>query len=149
MSKKIRYAYCKVCKHEVETASRKPLDTTQKILWVIIIVGSLGIGVIPYLIYLSNRPKTYCPDCFTKLEYSDTPFVKPEKKRETMTPKEKILDKAGLKEEPEVEETVEPKPQPRKKKKEGKKSKNFCEYCGEELDEDYVTCPFCQATLKS
>ena len=149
MSKKIRYAYCKVCKQEVETASRKPLDTTQKLIWIIIIVVTLGIAVIAYLIYLSNRPKTYCPDCFTKLEYSKTPFVKPEKKRETMTPKEKILDKAGLKEETEEEETVETKPQPRKKKKEGKKSKNFCEYCGEELDEDYATCPFCQATLKS
>ena len=83
MSKKIRYAYCSVCKHEVEKSSRKPLDTMQKIMWVIIIVGTLGLGLIAYAIYLSNRPKSYCPDCFTKLEYSDKPFVTPKKKRET------------------------------------------------------------------
>ncbi len=148
MSKKIRYAYCKVCKHEVEKSSRKPLDTTQKITWVIISVATLGLGLIAYAIYLSNRPKTYCPDCFTKLEYSDKPFEKPKKKRETMTPREKILDKAGLREETE-EETVEKKPEPKKKEKEKKKEKIFCEYCGEKLDDDYATCPFCQATLKS
>jgi len=148
MTKKIRYAYCKVCKHEVEKSSRKPLDTSQKITWVIISVATLGLGLIAYAIFLSNRPKSYCPDCFTKLEYSDEPFVKPKKKRETMTPREKILDKAGLREEPE-EETVEKKPKPKKKEKEKKKGKIYCEYCGEELDEDYATCPFCQATLKS
>lgn len=148
MSKKIRYAYCKVCKHEVETSSRKPLDTTQKMWWVIISVATLGLGLIAYAIYLSNRPRTYCPECFTKLEYSDEPFVKPKKKRETMTPREKILDKAGLGEETE-EEAVEKKPKPKKKEKEKKKGKIFCEYCGEELDEGYATCPFCQATLKS
>ncbi|MCK4380824.1 MAG: hypothetical protein KAW51_06750 [Candidatus Lokiarchaeota archaeon] len=148
MSKKIRYAYCKVCKHEVEKSSRKPLDTTQKMTWVIISVATLGLGLIAYAIYLSNRPKAYCPECFTKLEYSDKPFEKPKKKRETMTPREKILDKAGLREETE-EEAVEKKPEPKKKEKEKKKGKIFCEYCGEKLDDDYATCPFCQATLKS
>ena len=68
-----------------------------------IIIGTLGIGAIIYGIYLSNRPKTYCPTCFTKLEYSDKPFIKPKKKREDMTPKERVLDKAGLiEEEPEI-----------------------------------------------
>ena len=144
MTKKIRYAYCKVCKQEMEKSSRKPLDTSQKITWVIICVATLGLGLIAYAIYLSNRPKTYCPECFTKLEYSDKPFEKPKKKRETMTPREKILDKAGLREETEEEE-IEKKPEPKKKKK----GKIFCEYCGEKLDDDYATCPFCQATLKS
>ena len=147
MTKKIRYAYCKVCKQEVEKSSRKPLDTSQKITWVIICVATLGLGLIAYAIYLSNRPKTYCPECFTKLEYSDKPFEKPKKKRETMTPREKILDKAGLREETEEEE-IEKKPEPKKKEKEKKKGKIFCEYCGEKLDDDYATCPFCQATLK-
>ena len=148
MTKKIRYAYCKVCKQEMEKSSRKPLDTSQKITWVIICVATLGLGLIAYAIYLSNRPKTYCPECFTKLEYSDKPFEKPKKKRETMTPREKILDKAGLREETEEEE-IEKKPEPKKKEKEKKKGKIFCEYCGEKLDDDYATCPFCQATLKS
>ena len=146
MTKKIRYAYCKVCKHEVEKSSRKSLDTSQKITWIIIAIATIGFGLIAYAIYLSNRPKSYCPECFTKLEYSDKPFEKPKKKREVMTPREKILDKAGLSEEVE-EEVVEEKT--KKEEKEKKKGKNFCNYCGEKLDEDYATCPFCQATLKS
>ena len=149
MAKKIRYAYCKVCKHEVEKSSRKPLTTSQKITWVIIIVATLGIGLIAYAIYLSNRPKSYCPDCFTKLEYSDKPFEKPKKKKEKMTPREKILDKAGLLEETEEEEVVEKKYEPKKEEKEKEKGKIFCEYCGAKLDQDYAICPFCQATLKS
>ncbi|MFX1371768.1 MAG: hypothetical protein ACFFCE_07895 [Promethearchaeota archaeon] len=150
MTKKVKYAYCKVCKREVEKSSRKPLDTSQKIRWVIITIATIGIGLIAYVIYLSNRPKSYCPECFTKLEYSDKPFEKPKKKKETMSPREKILDKAGLLEETEEEEeTVEEKPKPKKKEKEKKKEKNYCSYCGAELEEDYATCPFCQATLKS
>ena len=149
MSKKIKFAYCKTCKQEVEKSVRKPLDTMQKVVWGIAIVGTLGIASIPYGIYISNRPKVYCSTCFTKLEYSDKPFEKPKKKKETLTPKEKILDKAGLREEPEEEEMIEEKPKPKKKEKEKKKEKIFCEYCGEKLDGDYATCPFCQATLKS
>ena len=128
MSKKIRYAYCKVCKQEVEKSSKKPLNTSQKIMWVIISVATLGLGLIAYAIYSSNLPKSYCPDCFTKLEYSDKPFEKPKKKRETMTPRERILDKAGLGEEIEEEEEVEKKPKPKKKEKEKKIGKIFCEY---------------------
>lgn len=149
MTKKIKYAYCKVCKQEVEKSSRKPLDTSQKLKWVIICIATIGLGLIAYAIYLSNRPKSYCPECFTKLEYSDKPFVKPKKKKEKLSPREKILDKAGLLEDTEEVETVEEKPEPKKKEKEKKKKgKYFCSYCGAELEEDYVTCPFCQATLK-
>lgn len=152
MSKKIKFAYCKVCKQEVETSKRKPLTTMQKLAWAMIIIGTLGIGAIIYGIYLSNRPKVYCPTCFTKLEYSDKPFIKPKKKREDMTPKERVLDKAGLiEEEPEVEEVPTKKPEAKKRKKEEGKEKKVlkCPYCEEILDGKYATCPFCQAPLKT
>ena len=119
-----------------------------EIMWVIICVATLGIGLIAYAIYLSNRPKSYCPECFTKLEYSDKPYEKPKKKKETLTLKEKVLDKAGLREETE-EEVLKEKPKPKKKEKVKEKEKIFCEYCGEKLDAHYATCPFCQATIKS
>ncbi len=152
MTKKIKYAYCKGCKQEVETSARKPLDTMQKVAWGMAIIATLGIGAIAYGIYLSNRPKTYCSTCFTKLEYSDKPFVKPKKKREDMTPKERVLDKAGLiEEEPEKEEPPKKKPEAKKRKKKEEKEdkKSVCPYCGETLDEEYATCPFCQVPLKS
>jgi len=149
MTKKIRYAYCNMCKKEVEDSRRKPLETMQKVVWVIVIIATLGIAAIAYGIYLSNRPKSYCPTCFTKLEYSDKPFEKPKKKRKDMTPKEKILDKTGLVEEAEEKVLVEEKPDTKKKEKKDKKQKIICSYCGQELEEDLVVCPFCQATLKS
>ncbi|MFX1303192.1 MAG: hypothetical protein ACFE9X_07530 [Promethearchaeota archaeon] len=151
MSKKIKFAYCKVCKQEVEESVRNPLTTMQKVVWGIAIVGTLGIAAIAYGFYLSNRPKVYCPTCFTKLEYSDKPFVKPKKKREDMTPKERVLDKAGLIEEPEEKEPSKKKPEAKKRKKEEKLEEKIrvCPYCGETLDKEYATCPFCQVPLKS
>lgn len=146
MPKKITYAYCKTCKHEVEDPSRRPLTTIQKMVWIMVIVGTIGIAAIVYAFYLSGRPKNFCPDCHGKLEHSDKPFEKP-KKREDMTPREKVLDKAG------IEEETEKKKQPTKKKTEEKKKKEdkkiFCSFCGEELEEDYPNCPFCKAALKS
>ncbi|MFW9829484.1 MAG: hypothetical protein ACFFEY_18060 [Candidatus Thorarchaeota archaeon] len=150
MTKKIRFAYCSVCKTEVEKSARRPLETMQKLLWGIVIVATLGIAAIAYAFYLSNRPKIYCPKCFNKLEYSDKPFEKPKKKREEMTPKERILEKTGLVEEPEEEETkktIKPK-KGKKEKKEKEEEPIICSFCGEKLDEDYPTCPFCQAVRK-
>lgn len=160
MPKKIKYAYCEVCKKEVEQASRKPLNRSQKTRWRISIVATLGIAVIVYLIYLANKTKAYCPDCFAKLKYSDEPFEKPKKKREAMTPKERVLDKVeeekGPEEEPVKKEPPKKKPEkkkpaekkPKKEKEEEKEEKNYCPFCGEELDEDYPTCPACSAALK-
>jgi ferredoxin len=151
MSKKIKFAYCKTCKQEVEKSSRKPLETMQKLVWGIAIVGTIGIAAIAYGVYLSNRPKVYCPTCFSKLEYSDKPFEKPKKKREEMTPKERVLDKAGIMEEPEEKPVPTKKPTARKKEKKEKKGDKelTCPYCGETLDEEYATCPFCQVPLKT
>ena len=144
MSKKIKYAYCKVCKREVDNPSKKPMTTSQKIGWIIVIVASLGIAAIVLAIVQSNKPKNYCPDCYSKLEYSDEPFEKPKKKPEEMTPKEKVLDKAGIEE--------EPREKPKRKKTESKEIKEekkiFCPYCGEKLEKKFSTCPFCQSVLK-
>jgi len=149
MPKKIKYIYCKVCKHEVEDPSRRPLTTIQKMVWIMAIVGTIGIGAVVYAFYLSSRPKVFCPDCHSKLEYSDKPFEKP-KKREDMTPREKVFDKAGIEEETEKKkQQAKKKAEAKKKKEEKEEKKRFCSFCGEELDEDYSTCPFCQAALKS
>ncbi len=149
MSKKITYTYCKTCKHELEDPARRPLSMIQKIVWIMVIVGTIGIGAIVYAFYLSSRPKKYCPDCSGKLEYSDKPFEKP-KKREDMTPRERVLDKAGIEEETEKKkQQAKKKAEQKKKKEELEEKKIFCSFCGEELKEDYPTCPFCKAALKS
>lgn len=144
MSTKIIYNYCKVCKQEVEEPRRKPLTRTQKTIWVILMVATIGIAVLVYLIYIFTRLKEYCPVCSTKLIKSDEPFEKPKKKREEMTPKERILDKTGLEEEEPKEQPI--KTEPIKEKKEGEKI--ICPYCGAELEEKLPTCSFCKSVLE-
>ena len=139
--------YCKICKKEVEEARRKPMDTMQKVIWGIAIVATIGIAAIFYSIALSNKPKHYCPTCFSKLEFSDKPFVKPKKKIKEMTAKEKILAKASPKEEAQEEGLVESKPA--EKQKAEKKKEIICSFCGEKLEGDLAQCPYCQAILKS
>ena len=144
MSTKIKYSYCNVCKHEVENPSKKPLTRMQITIWVIIIVATIGLAAIVLAIYYSTRPKDYCPECHTKLVKSDKPFEKPKKKPEEMTPKEKVLDKAGIEEEKPKKRA--PKKKPSDKKSEEEKG-TLCPYCGEELKKKYPTCPFCQSVL--
>ena len=144
MSTKIKYTYCNVCKHEVENPSKRPLTRMQITIWVILMVATIGIAAIVLAIYYSTKTKDYCPECHTKLMKSDKPFDKPKKKPEEMTPKEKVLDKAGIEEE-------KPKKRAPKKKSSDKKSEPeeliLCPYCGEELKKKYPTCPFCQSVL--
>jgi len=141
MSTKIKYRYCNVCKHEVEDPSKKPLTRMQITIWVIIMVATFGLAAIVFAIYYSTRPKDYCQECHTKLVKSDKPFEKPKKKPEEMTPKEKVLDKAG------IEEEKPKKRAPKKKPSDKKEEKILCPYCGEELKKKYPTCPFCQSVL--
>ncbi|MHA2008773.1 MAG: hypothetical protein ACXABO_20340 [Promethearchaeota archaeon] len=144
MSTKIKYNYCKVCKQEVENPSKIPLNRSQITIWVIIIVATIGIGAIILAIYYATRPKVYCPTCHSKLVKSDKPFEKAKKKPEDMTPKEKVLDKAGVEEEKAKKRAPKKKPT---KKKEEEEDVIYCPYCGEELEEKYPTCPFCQSVL--
>ena len=164
MSTKIKYSFCNVCKHEVEDPSKKPLKRTQITIWVIVIVATLGLGAIALAIYYSTRPKDYCPECHTKLVKSDKPFEKAKKKPEDMTPREKILDKAGIEEEKSKKKDREKKG---KKGKKGKKtddkrctecdssmryieeySKYYCDTCKDYTNPVDNTCRNCSADLR-
>jgi len=140
-----KYAYCTVCKKEVENASRKPITTFHKVLWVLLSIATVGIGAIVYLIILSNKPKIYCPTCFTKLKFSKEPF-ETEKEEEPKTPKEKIIKKVGKKEEG-------AKKKPKGVKREGEKGKvekiddTFCPFCGEDISSSETRCPYCGSKL--
>lgn len=144
MSKKISYAYCKLCKKEVEDSSRKPLSTMQKVGWLVFSVITVGIGAIVYAVYISNRPKVYCSTCFTKLIYSDKPFEKTKDDGTPLTAKEKVLKKVGkdttAKEEEQPEEHVEKKIRP---------EDTFCHYCGEDIKPGIDKCPYCGSALKA
>jgi RNA polymerase subunit RPABC4/transcription elongation factor Spt4 len=135
-----QYAYCNICKKQVEDPIRKPLETFQKVVWIIVIIATAGIAAIIYAFYIVNKSKSYCPVCLTKLTFT-TAQVEEKKEEETriLTPKEKVLKKAGKeikKKEPSDDSDDESK-------------KNFCPYCGEVIDLDIKRCPYCHANLKT
>ncbi len=147
-----KYLYCKVCKNEIEKPSRKPFTTSEKVIWGMICVGTIGVAAIVLVIYYSFfRAKNFCPDCNSKVEYTDKPLAK-EKKRKDMTPREKVLDKAGqeIEAEEELEKKETQKKTEEKKKKKVEKMEIFCPFCGEALKkekEEYSTCPSCKTAF--
>ena len=122
---KVKYAFCAHCRKEIENPTKRPMDSMEKTVWVIIIIASLGIGAIFYLIYNKYiRKLDTCPKCFSTLKFSADPFEKP-KKTEVKTPKEKVMEKAGV----EPPEKKHEEKEPEVEEKEG----IFCPFCGEEL----------------
>jgi hypothetical protein len=154
----VKFFWCNVCKKEIDTPIRKPMDTMEKIIWIIFIAATVGIGLIPFLIYRYKiRPKNYCPTCETKLKISDHPFIEPEEELEAKTPKERVLKKVGKTKEihKRREEQKEKKQKIDEKKneeiKEEVRSKlSKCPYCGNKIEpdvEDSLFCQFCGAKL--
>ena len=138
-----RYKYCEICKKEVENPVRKPLETFEKTIWIIVSIATVGIAAIIFAIYYSNRKKKYCPTCFAEIKYRSEPIVK-ETPSKPLTPKEKILQKAGI--EKEVTETEEP---VEEEETEEEKDTTFCPYCGEDIKEGIPKCPYCHSKLKA
>lgn len=140
-----KYAYCNVCKKQVEHLVRKPMETFHKVVWIIVIIATAGIAAIIYAIVYSNRRKEYCSTCQTKVQFSSEPFETEEEEGIPLTPKEKILKKAGKDTKPKMEtDDVKEKPDEEKKPKH-----IFCPYCGEDIKPDAEKCPYCNSDLKT
>jgi len=151
-----KYIYCKVCDKEIDYAVRKPMETFQKVIWVIVIIATVGIASIVYAIYIMNKKKVHCPTCRAKVEFSRKPHKKLEEetekteKTEPLTTKERVLKKAGKKIEAKkrVEEEEEEEA-PSEITDEKKEEHTFCPYCGEDIKPDAVKCPYCFSSLKT
>jgi hypothetical protein len=142
---KDKYTYCKHCEKEVFDPIKKPLESMEKTIWIIVTIATLGIGLIAFLIYDKyGKKKKYCPTCHLKLEFSPVPSEKPKALIEALTPKETIIKKVEKKK---TEKATKKKASMEKEEKEDDQ-KIYCPYCGEELKEKYETCPYCAATLK-
>ncbi|MFO7796326.1 MAG: zinc ribbon domain-containing protein [Promethearchaeati archaeon] len=149
----VTYYYCPVCKKEIEPEDRirKPMTSMQKVVWVIIILGTVGIGLFPFLIYyFGYKNKQYCPICNSKLATSTQAFEKPEEEIEPRTPREKVLKKAGkpITRKKEVKKSKKPKKPKKDKEEEMEEDKIFCPYCGAELSKRSAKCTNCGASLK-
>ena len=58
---KITFWYCDLCEKEVEP-SKKPMDSFQKTIWAMIIICSLGFGLIALFLYNKSRKSKYCSE---------------------------------------------------------------------------------------
>lgn len=144
----VKYYYCPVCKKEIEPEERirKPLESIEKVIWAIIIIGSVGTGLIPFLIYyIYFRTQKHCPNCYSKLAISNQPFEKPEEEEiEPKTPREKVLKKAGKK----IQRKKEPEKEKKPKEEEKEEDKIFCPFCGTRLSRRTAKCPNCGTRIK-
>jgi len=142
-----KYAYCKVCDKEVDQPVRKPIETFQKVIWVIVSIATVGIGAILFAIVYTNRKRVYCETCRTKVEFSSEPHKKPEDDGEPLTQRERILKKAGKTKEKKAKGEKETPSETKEDDEE--KEQTFCPYCGEDIDEGLSRCPYCHSSLKT
>ncbi|TXT57089.1 MAG: hypothetical protein BAJALOKI2v1_550023 [Promethearchaeota archaeon] len=140
---KVRKAYCDYCKKEIEHPAKKPLKTSDQILWAIIILGTLGIGLIAFLIWqYGMKKKHFCPVCNSKLRFVQVEKEKLEQKEQkVLSPKEKVMEKAKSK-------GKSKKGKQKAQNKEEEKEKAYCPFCGNEIHKDTATCPYCQTAIK-
>lgn len=133
-----QYAFCPFCKREVAPIKR-PMDPLEKTIWTIVSISTLGFALIPLIIYLKFiKKRKYCPKCETEVRFSDTPFNKPQIRQKTEEEKKKEKER-------EKREKEEKKAQ---EKAEEEDEKIYCPFCGNELDKDIVTCPYCKTVIK-
>jgi hypothetical protein len=141
----VKYAYCKVCKKQIDNPVRKPMETFEKVVWVIIIIATVGIAALVYAIYVANKKKNYCPTCLTALEFSKETYEKEEEELVPLTPKEKVLSKTGKK----VERKEKPEEKEVKTEERVRPEEIFCPYCGEDIKPDAKKCPYCGSKLQT
>jgi len=144
-----KYAYCDICKKEISEPARKPMETFTKVIWVLLIIASLGILAIVFIIVYANKPKHYCSTCFSKLRFTSEP-IKSEKEEEkelmaNLSAKEKVMkktEKAKANKRPgekaELKKDVEDR---------DVEADTICEFCGEEISSTEERCPYCFSKL--
>ena len=135
MVNRIKVAYCKICKKEVEPGKKK-IDTWERVFWVLISLATIGIELIVYLVYRSRyQRKKYCPICNIEVKFKteEEKAKEEEAKIDTSTAKGKVLEK--------VEQVK------KQSKTEKKEEKQFCEFCGSHVPSSASVCPSCNTKL--
>ena len=139
-----KYAYCKICDKQVDNPVRKPMETFQKVIWVMLSIATVGVAAIIFAIVYGNRKKIHCPTCRAKVQITSEPQAKSEKEGEPLSQRERILKKAGKAKEKKAtdEEKI-----PIEEEEEEEIEQTFCPYCGEDIDKGISRCPYCHSSL--
>jgi cell division protein FtsL len=140
-----KYAYCKICDKQVDNPVRKPMETFQKVIWVMLSIATVGVAAIIFAIVYGNRKKVHCPTCRAKVQFTSEPQGKSKKEGEPLTQRERILKKAGKAKE---KKATEEKEIPLEEEEEEEEiEQTFCPYCGEDINKGISTCPYCHSSL--
>ncbi len=140
-----KYAYCKICDKQVDNPVRKPMETFQKVIWVMLSIATVGVAAIIFAIVYGNRKKVHCPTCRAKVQFTSEPQAKSKKEGEPLTQRERILKKAGKEKE---KKAAEEKEIPLEEEEEEEEiEQTFCPYCGEDINKGISTCPYCHSSL--
>jgi len=139
-----KYAYCKICDKKVENPVREPMNTSQKVVWVMVSIATVGIAAIIFAIIYANRKKIHCPRCRAKVQFSSEPHAKSKEEKEPLTQRERILKKAGKAKE---EKTKSEEDASSEIQEEEEEELTFCPYCGEDIKKGISRCPYCHSTL--
>ena len=140
-----KYAYCKICDKQVDNPVRKPMETFQKVIWVMLSIATVGIAALIFAIVYGNRKKVHCPTCRAKVQFTSEPQAKSKKEGEPLTQRERILKKAGKAKE---KKATEEKEIPLEEEEEEEEiEQTFCPYCGEDINKGISTCPYCHSSL--
>jgi uncharacterized paraquat-inducible protein A len=146
MAKK-KYAYCKHCNIPIDQPRKKPMESLYHTIWLIVVISTLGLALIPLVIIHYLKKKVYCPNCLSILDFYETTEQLPNKRpaidhiferiEEEKKEKAIILQKGKIKEEVKRQ----------KQKRKVKIEKINCPFCNKMLDKDTKICPYCGVSL--
>ncbi len=127
--KKFTYAYCDRCEKEVRP-KRKAMDSMYINVWIIILISSLGFGVIPFLIYrYIYLKKNLCPSCNSQVDFYDSPEEIPEPKSQIIRILKSIEEEKKLGESKEADLI-------------------FCPFCQKVIANHLDICPNCGSSFE-
>jgi hypothetical protein len=122
---KKKFFFCPACNKEVSKRKRRTMDSMYYNVWILIIVSSLGLALIPFLIYRYGiLKKDICPYCKNQLKFYNS-------REEIPEPKAQIAR---------ILQAIE-------QEKQEKEYKGYCPYCKQEIMKDEESCPSCGANL--
>ncbi len=126
---KFPYAYCDNCEKGVKP-KRKPIEGMYVNVWILIIISSLGLGIIPFLFYRYYiLKKNLCSVCNSQVEFFASLDELPEPKSQIIRILKVIEDE--------------------KKSREAKEEiSTFCPYCKKNIEIHLEICPNCGSSLK-
>ena len=153
MGKQKKYAYCNSCNKPIKKPKKKSMEGFQLTIWSIIILSTLGLALIPFIIYRKLIVKRkFCPECGEIVVFYDTPQQFPGPAPALLNVLDKIeaekKEKEKEKEVAKVKEVAKEKQQIEEKSKAEKREKVHCPFCHKTIDMGVTICPYCGVSLK-